>query len=198
LKVIEEKTFRRVGETRERRSDFRLICATNRDLAIEVRERRFRADLYHRVNVFPITLPDLCQRTEDIPMLARTILDGIGATQVELTDDIVELLAQQPWPGNVRELRNTLTRAVLFARGGALRQEHFPDLHSAPAALRMPRLESGFSLRRYAIPSRERLVALLEEHRGNRTRVAKQLRVSRTTLYRYLELRGIVTHSVLG
>jgi PAS domain S-box-containing protein len=191
LKVIEEKRFRRVGETRERRSAFRLICATHRDLAGSVRERGFRADLYYRINVFPITLPELRERTEDIPLLARSILESVGAATVSLPDELVELLAAQPWPGNVRELRNVLIRAVLFARGAPLRAEHFPGLHR-PSSPRPPAARAvADDPPRDALPSHDELVALLARHRGNRSRVAKELRISRTTLYRYLELRGL-------
>src|SRR5512137_254348 len=128
LKVIEEKTYRRLGETNNRQSDFRLICATNRDLGEEVKKGRFRSDLYFRINLFPIHLPPLRERPGDIPELAAHFLARPGYAPEAVPAAVMDLLRSYAWPGNVRELRNVIERAVLLARGGALAPEHFLDI----------------------------------------------------------------------
>src|SRR5581483_10514432 len=114
LKALEEKRFRRLGEVNERRVDVRLIAATNQDLGDLVREKRFRADLYYRINTVVLRVPPLRERTGDIPLLAGAILrrlaQEMGRPEIELAADAVEALQAYPWPGNVRELRNVLER----------------------------------------------------------------------------------------
>src|SRR6185436_13291284 len=115
LKVLEEKQFRRIGDVRSRNVDIRLIAATNRDLGQMVREGRFRADLYFRINTIQLVIPPLRERPEDIPHLARHLLDRMcPAAPVELTPRALEALRAYEWPGNVRELRNVLERAMLL------------------------------------------------------------------------------------
>ena len=123
LKVLEEKEFRRLGETRVRRSDFRLVCATHRDLEEDAAQRRFRPDLLFRINVLTVRVPSLRERREDIPPLARALLSELGVT-TPIGPDVERLLTEHDWPGNVRELRNALIRATLLARGGDLAAEH--------------------------------------------------------------------------
>lgn len=131
LKTIEEKSFRRVGENQVRRSDFRLLCATNRDLLKETENGHFRKDLYYRICVFPISLPPLRQRTEDIPGLCEHILCGFGYPHVSPAPEVLGMLTHYSWPGNLRELRNMLERAVLLAQGKPLLPHHFPGLAGA-------------------------------------------------------------------
>jgi transcriptional regulator with GAF, ATPase, and Fis domain len=131
LRVLEEGTFERVGGTRVIRSDFRLVAATNRDLAAEVRAGRFREDLYYRLAAFPIRVPALRERPEDIPTLALYFLERaarkIGVEFDGISEGDVERLLDYPWPGNVRELEHLMERAVLL---------------SQPPRLRVPALES--------------------------------------------------------
>jgi transcriptional regulator with GAF, ATPase, and Fis domain len=119
LRVMQEKTFNRVGGNRMIRSDFRLIAATNRDLAAEVAARRFREDLYYRLNVIPIHLPPLRERAEDIPLLADYYLKHYAAKYkqalIGLSTDQKRALVRYRWPGNIRELKNILERAVLLS-----------------------------------------------------------------------------------
>jgi transcriptional regulator with GAF, ATPase, and Fis domain len=119
LRVMQEKTFNRVGGNRMIRSDFRLIAATNRDLAAEVAARRFREDLYYRLNVIPIHLPPLRERAEDIPLLADYYLNHYAVkyrqTLIGLSTDQKRALVRYRWPGNIRELKNILERAVLLS-----------------------------------------------------------------------------------
>jgi transcriptional regulator with GAF, ATPase, and Fis domain len=124
LRVLQEKCYERVGEDRTRRSDVRIVVATNRDLKKEVAAGRFREDLYYRLNVFPINVAPLRERKEDIPLLAAHFVElavkDVGGTWPRLTRAGLETLQNYDWPGNVRELRNVIERAVIFAQGGAL------------------------------------------------------------------------------
>jgi DNA-binding NtrC family response regulator len=118
LKVLEDKTFRRLGDVRERLVDVRLIAATNRNLREFVRQKEFRDDLYFRISAISLIVPSLHERVEDIPILARQLLDGLGVDlglrHAEISDEAMRYLQSYPWPGNVRELRNILERALLL------------------------------------------------------------------------------------
>jgi two-component system, NtrC family, response regulator AtoC len=134
LRVLEERTYERVGGGRTLRADVRLVAATNRDLEAMVAEGAFRPDLFFRLNVFPIELPALRERASDVPLLARHLLGEIARRHrmdpPRLDEEAEELLAAQPWPGNVRELANVLERAVILAEGPALRAADLrPLLH---------------------------------------------------------------------
>jgi len=133
LKTIEERSFRRIGENHLRKSDFRLICATNRDLLKETESGKFRSDLYYRVCVFPIRMPSLRERRDDIAGLCEHILRSFGYAHLPLSKDVVYLLGDYGWPGNIRELRNMLERASLLARGQEISPAHFPGLVAVPA-----------------------------------------------------------------
>ncbi len=139
LRVIETKEFERVGGTRTRRVDIRLVAATNRDLKKLIASGAFRQDLYFRLSVFPIRVPPLRERREDIPLLARRFLERFAAEQkrrdpIELSPEAIALLARHDWPGNVRELENAIERALILGSGNRLLPEHF-DL---PRAAREP------------------------------------------------------------
>jgi len=186
LTVIEEKTYRRLGETHSRRSDFRLICATNHDLAGAVASGRFRSDLYYRINLFPITLPPLSERTGDIPLLVGRFLEQAGRDVRDVPPEVMGLLASYPWPGNVRELRNVVERAVILSRGGTFTPDHFPGL-GAPAAAPEGAAKKPRNLKDL---EKEYLQSLIAESGGDMKKVAETLDVSRATLYRKLkELR---------
>ena len=124
LRVLQEKSYERVGEEKTRRADVRIVAATNRDLKKEVAAGRFREDLYYRLNVFPLRLAALRERKEDIPLLATHFVEvlgkELGCPKPRLTRAGIETLLGYDWPGNIRELRNVIERAVIFARGGAL------------------------------------------------------------------------------
>ena len=124
LRVLQEKSYERVGEEKTRRADVRIVAATNRDLKKEVAAGRFREDLYYRLNVFPLRVAALRERKEDIPLLATHFVEllvrELGCPKPRLTRAGVETLQAYDWPGNIRELRNVIERAVIFARGGAL------------------------------------------------------------------------------
>jgi len=124
LRVLQEKRYERVGDDRTRRADVRIIAATNRDLKKAVAAGKFREDLYYRLNVFPINVPPLRERLDDIPSLTKHFVDlsvrELKCPKPRLTHAEITTLQNYDWPGNVRELRNVIERAVILARGGAL------------------------------------------------------------------------------
>jgi transcriptional regulator with PAS, ATPase and Fis domain len=128
LRVLEERRFCRVGSSTDIHVDIRLIAATNRDLHDLVQKGAFREDLYHRLNVFPITIPPLRARPEDIPALAREFLAEFSLGRSELAPDAIEFLKTLKWPGNVRELRNMVERVSILCRGP---QVYLRDLSAA-------------------------------------------------------------------
>ena len=139
LRVLQDGEFERLGSTRTIKVDVRVIAATNRDLEAEVREGRFREDLFYRLNVFPITVPPLRDRMEDIPLLAQFLTEkvskGVGKSIVQIPHSIIKTMQDYPWPGNVRELQNVIERAVINSSGPKLR---LADDLTGPAHKAMP------------------------------------------------------------
>ncbi len=128
LRLLETGTYRRVGGIEPIKADFRLICATHRDLKSMVKEGRFRQDLYYRINTFPILLPSLRERMEDLPLLAEALLRRVsGARDLRLSKSALVTLINYDFPGNIRELRNLLERAALLCDGDLILPEHFPE-----------------------------------------------------------------------
>jgi len=136
LRVLQEQEFERLGGTRTIRVNVRLVAATNRDLTKMVAQRDFRSDLYYRLNVFPLALPPLRERPDDIPRLVRHFTQRFARRMHRHIDTIpssvMDALVRYPWPGNVRELQNVIERAVILSKGPAL-QVSLPDLHAVPA-----------------------------------------------------------------
>ncbi|MBN1307862.1 MAG: sigma-54-dependent Fis family transcriptional regulator [Chitinispirillaceae bacterium] len=182
LKTIEEKSFRRIGENRLRKSDFRLICATNRDLLQEVKNNRFRSDLYYRICVFPVTVPALRERVDDIPGLAEHLLNNFGCTHLPLSSDVIELLQQYAWPGNVRELKNMLERALLLSHGRPLTPFHFPGLNGVH-----PSTEVDEDVENLREVEKRHILAILRKYRGDKKRASDALGMSFSNLYRRLQ-----------
>ena len=144
LRVLQEKSYERVGEDRTRRADVRVIAATNRNLQRQVEAGHFREDLFYRLNVFPIQVPPLRERMEDVPLLAKhfveTSVKELGGSKPRLTRAAVTKLENYHWPGNIRELRNVIERAIIISRGGPLdfdlpvtESVVVPSRHAAPA-----------------------------------------------------------------
>jgi two-component system nitrogen regulation response regulator GlnG len=133
LRVLERQEVQPVGGSEAQPVDVRIVSATHADLSAAVREGKFRHDLFFRLNVYPIHLPPLRDRVDDIPLLSAHFLDGFGVpnSAASLTADTLSFLKARPWPGNVRELRNALEHAAIEARGGPLRPEHFPEPSTA-------------------------------------------------------------------
>jgi DNA-binding NtrC family response regulator len=181
LKVIEEKQYRRLGEVKLRRSEFRLICATNRGLREEAEQGRFRKDLYFRINVFPIVIPPLRERPEDLPELVSNIMKKIGPPDAEISHDAMELLKGYPWPGNVRELRNILERALLLSHGQLLEAEHFSSLECDQF------LPDGNTANKLEDIEEEHIRSVIRKSAGDVRMAAESLGISRATLYRKLK-----------
>ena len=131
LRVLEAREFRRVGGNKTLKSDARIVAATTRDLARMVTQGKFREDLYFRLAVVPIQVPSLRTRPEDIPLLARKVLDATGESPLEMSDETRAALQAHDWPGNVRELRNVLERSAHFARAAGERELRLVDFPSA-------------------------------------------------------------------
>ena len=191
LRVLEEKKVTRLGDTKQVNADFRLIAATNKDLAKEVAAGRFREDLYYRINVFAIALPSLRERKEDIPLLARALIQRLARSMnlpaPEITDETLARLESYDWPGNVRELANALERAMVISRGGdgRLRPEHLPI--AAPIL----GLKNGHRLRSLADVERDHIEHILEETDWNISRTAAILGVDRSTVYNKIKLHDL-------
>ena len=147
LRILQEKRYERVGDDRTRRADVRIIAATNRDLKGAVATGRFREDLFYRLNVFPIQVPPLRKRLDDIPLLAKHFVElssrELKCAKPRLTRAAVAKLQNYDWPGNVRELRNVIERAVILARGGALTFDLPMGTQPAPAYRSAPEVLSA-------------------------------------------------------
>ena len=202
-RALQEKEIRRVGENKSVQIDVRLIAATHRDLKSEVTAGRFREDLYYRLHVFPVVLPALRDRREDIPLLAAHFLEKhAGALRKELTGfdgEALRALAGYAWPGNVRELENAVERAVAVAAGRVITVRDLPsDLLGAqegalPEGLlvKMPYREA-VDLARDRV-SRDYLIALLKEFKGHVTHAAERAGMERESLHRLLKRYGVRT-----
>jgi DNA-binding NtrC family response regulator len=192
LKVIEERRFRRIGETRERIADVRIITATHHDLSQLVREGRFREDLYYRIRVLSLHVPALRERAIDIPILSRAVIRMLarllGRPEPVLSAEAARVLSIGPWPGNLRELRNALERAMLAAREGPIEAAHIVSLTSEMAPRPVPEESSG-TLRDVERTYIERVL----EQESNVERAAQRLGIPRSTLYQKLRSLGIPT-----
>lgn len=185
LKVIEEKEFRRVGESKLRRSEFRLICATNKDLAEESEAGRFRKDLYFRICIFLIEMPPLRQYPDDLPGLIDYLLGVMGYRGIRITTEAMRVLQAYAWPGNVRELRNVLERACLLAKGTRLDVCHLPGFgESSAVALRKDALPADWSL---GTQETMHVKKTLTYFNGDVNKAAHALGISRATFYRKLK-----------
>jgi DNA-binding NtrC family response regulator len=195
LKVLETKTFRRLGGTRETTVDVRLIAATNRKLQEAVEQGRFREDLYYRLSVMPLHLPAVRDRTREdrLALITRIMADlrrELPDGPSTLTAEVLDRLVQYPWPGNVREMRNVLERGLILGRGAhALSVEHLPGEFRA---------RPGVGDRRHTPLSledleRQHIDRTLKHHAGNRTRSAQELGISRATLINKIKRYGITS-----
>ena len=182
LKAIEEKTYRRLGEAKERYSDFRLICATNRDLSSEVNSGRFRNDLFYRICVFPIALPALKERYDDLENLVQHVMKSLRPNVPPIAEDVIPLLKKYYWPGNIRELRNMLERALILSQGAMISGAHFPGLETArrigPASV-----TSSSSLDDL---ENMHILKILGDCDGDTKKASEVLGISRASLYRKL------------
>lgn len=196
LRVLEERSFERVGGQKTLTTDVRLIAATNRDLAGMVKESKFREDLYFRLNVVTIHMPPLRERGEDIPILVDHFLKGYAREnnkpKLEVTQDAMNALLTYSWPGNVRELRNYIERAVVMSKGDKITLRELPavvreslngDENGRMSAARIVKSEMTIEE-----AEKQMIIRALKETNGNRTEAAKRLGISRRTLHRKLHV----------
>jgi PAS domain S-box-containing protein len=190
LRVLQEKTYEPLGGTTPVKSDTRILAATNRRLAVEVRAGRFREDLYYRLNVLRIELPPLRDRRCDIPLLAdhfRRRLNAETGKSIEIVDDsVIDLLMRHEFPGNAREMENIMQHAFVLCKESAIQIRHLPtEFIESASQLADPQPLSLEALEKRAIRD------ALHTNGGNRTLVAKQLGIDPSTLYRKLKRYGI-------
>jgi DNA-binding NtrC family response regulator len=195
LRVLEDGKVRRVGATAPKPVDVRVVAATNRDLAGEVKKGTFRQDLYFRLNGMTLTLPPLRARGEELHDLARLFAERtakvMGGEAPEITPEALAVLAAHSWPGNVRELRNVIERAVVLAAAGKITPEHLM-IESTSAAAAAPPLEDGASLKDdLEAIERKRILDALEKCGGNQTKAAELLAMPRRTLVARLSEYGL-------
>jgi transcriptional regulator with PAS, ATPase and Fis domain len=196
LRVVQDGVLRRVGETKERRVDVRLLAATARDLETDVRAGRFREDLFYRLNVIRLHLPPLRERPEDLPQLAAVLLArvaGRAGRPMRLAPDALGALRRHPWPGNVRELENALERAAVLSTDGTIHGTAFePEPHEPHRGHRADGGSVGARLQE-VVEQAERMAILqaLEAAAGNRKAAAQSLGVSLRSLYYKLRAHGI-------
>ncbi len=188
LRVLQENEVRRVGDTRTRPIDTRIIAATSKDLEKSICDDAFRQDLYYRLNVLPITIPPLKTRPEDIPLLTAHFIQRVNQTlkmEIEgISQKAVSMLMRHSWPGNVRELENAVKRAAILAEGPILSPEDFPFLMAEPGEL--PGLPDAFNC--YSLKKAQRVLEkhlitkALEKTGGNRTKATRLLGISHPSL----------------
>jgi formate hydrogenlyase transcriptional activator len=194
LRVLQEQEFERLGSTYTRRVDVRVVAATNQDLAALVAAKQFRMDLFYRLNVFPITIPPLRQRVEDIPMLARHFVETYGARMSKqisrIPDEAMDTLMRYSWPGNIRELQNFIERAVILTKGDVLEISALPrwlSMRAEPVTLEEA--------------ERDHILKALEESNwvvGGKSGAAACLGVKRTTLIDKMRKRGLSREMAQG
>jgi formate hydrogenlyase transcriptional activator len=202
LRVLQEKQFERLGCNRTLKVDVRVIAATNQDLGRMVQERKFRADLYYRLNVFPITLPPLRERRDDIPLLVEHFVEKFARQQSKAIDavpeDVMMALAQHDWPGNIRELQNVIERGVVMTTGRVLSWRTTACLAPADVQSRVPvsvpTVSESATIRTLAEAERAHITAILRETNwviGGPRGAAAQLGIPRTTLIARMQRLGI-------
>jgi DNA-binding NtrC family response regulator len=189
LRAIQDGEIRPVGGNRSVKVDVRILTATNRDLAEEIEEGRFRRDLYYRLNVIPIHIPPLRERPEDISLLAEAFVRKHGDDEITISPEAMELLLRQPWEGNARELENMIERALALRNGSVLGVSDFPlsngrvggDTPRRTSGLLAEAMHEGLTLRELGDLYIEQV---LEQCGGNKVRAARALGINRRTLYR--------------
>src|SRR5579862_1657228 len=182
LRVLQEQEFERLGSTRTIRVNVRVVAATNQDLARMVQDRRFRADLYYRLNVFPIALPPLRERSEDIPLLVQHFVSKfarrLGREISHIPNEVIEVLRLHEWPGNIRELQNVIERATIMCSG--------PEFRLPPnEARQLVKPETPAAIQTLADAERDHILHVLRQVRwviGGRDGAAARLALPRTTL----------------
>lgn len=186
LRVLQEKEIERLGSNRKIRVNFRLICSTNRDLSREIKSGNFREDLYYRVHVVRVNLPPLRERKDDIPLLTSSFLKEYCVREnksLEISSDVMELFQLYHWPGNIRQLKNIIERAAVLAKGSIITVRELSDEIRQFA---IGRAVAGSAVKPLRELEEAAIRSALLECRGNKSRVAEMLGISRKSLYKRL------------
>lgn len=191
LRVLEDKKIERVGDNQPISVDVRIITATHKKLKSLIENGQFREDLYFRINVFPLNCPSLIERPEDIPLIAQSFIRrnavSSGKKILGLTPDALEKLTAYDWPGNVRELRNAIEYAFVLCRSGDIGLNHLPPkiIHGTDD------LQQAHALNLAGVRNRDTLIEVLRRTGGNQSEAARQLGVSRVTVWKRMKKYGI-------
>nr|WP_278578305.1 sigma-54 dependent transcriptional regulator [Bacteroides intestinalis] len=198
LRVLQDQTFEVLGDSRPRKTDIRVVSATNADLRKMVSERTFREDLFYRINLITVKLPSLRERREDIPLLARHFADRQaeinGLPRTEFSADALNFLSRLPYPGNIRELKNLVERTILVSGKPTLDASDFDAQylrHDEPVKASDSSSLAGMTLDEI---ERQTILQALDRHKGNLSQVAMTLGISRAALYRRLEKFNITVN----
>jgi PAS domain S-box-containing protein len=194
LRVLQDRTFEPLGATRPERADVRIIVATNKDLAEQVRRGAFREDLYYRANVIRVELPPLRRRKEDIPLLVQQFIDRFNRLQQKsvkgITGEALSLLMAHDWPGNVRELENVIERSFILCNQDFIGIDHLPDELTARGSVGSAPTLSNIQVTR-DLHDVQAIRAALERNAYNRLATAKELGMHKSTLFRKMKKLGI-------
>ena len=194
LRVLQDQTFEVLGDSRPRKTDIRVVSATNADLRKMVNERTFREDLFYRVNLITVKLPALRERREDIPSLVRHFADRQAETnglpRTEFSADAMQFLSRLPYPGNIRELKNLVERTILVSGKPTLDASDFDAQYIRHNDQKAAESTSFIGMTLDEI-ERQTILQALERHKGNLSQVAMALGISRAALYRRLEKHNI-------
>jgi len=195
LRVLEDRQFEPVGSNKTKTVDTRIITASNRNLYEEVKQARFREDLYYRINVVTINLPPLCERVGDIRLLAKHFLRMYCAQhnkqRLGMTDEMLEHLERYSWPGNVRELENVIERAVLLSKDRFIGPDDLPNAIKQEQGRQKKAYQPKSLKEALAGPEKELIRQALEANHWNRQETAKALQINRTTLFKKMKHYGL-------
>ncbi|OGF48898.1 MAG: hypothetical protein A2044_03305 [Candidatus Firestonebacteria bacterium GWA2_43_8] len=190
LRLLEQGEYRRVGGTKEHKTNVRIIAATNRNLEEEVKNGIFRKDLYYRLNVINITPPPLRERREDIPYMICSIISFfnnlLGRKVTKVSNEVIDLFLNYEWPGNVRELENIIENTMLTSKGEIIRKKDLPSKF-----LEFEKKVVKKSNKPLSDIEKEYILSVLKENKGNKLKSARTLGIDRTTLYNKLREYGI-------
>jgi transcriptional regulator with PAS, ATPase and Fis domain len=204
LKVIEEKTFRRLGSLRDLRVDVRIAATTNKNLKEEVKNKNFREDLYYRLNIIPIEIPPLRQRPDDIIPIATYLLNSLRKEFKKnitgISPEAVNMLTRYTWPGNIRELKNVIERVFILEKEGVILPDHLPPEVSGQTIGKQD-IPQGAEDFNYMLPrdgisieevEKNLIIQALKTTNGNQTKAAKMLNLSRDALRYRLQKFGLL------
>lgn len=196
LRILQDGTYERVGDNVTRKTDARVIAATNQNLSTLVDEGKFREDLYYRIHVIPVTLPPLRSRKEDIDLLVKNFIETFNKKNNKhitgISDEAHKLFLEYSWPGNIRQLENVIEGALIMAKGQVINKDDLPKSFNVRESKSDHTLSQNISLRDgLKDPEKEIILTALREAGGNRSKAADNLKINRTTLYNKMKKYGI-------